>query len=104
MYFDAIKNLQEITLPYVIRKDLPVGTVMTVLTKEEQIIHDANKTGYIFSRDSTTVFNIFKECTQDTDTDTWIKNIRCGMLAMHALQDNYDGHAEARMRVTTATI
>ena len=71
-------------------KDSPVGTVMTTLTREEQIINNANRTRYVLSLDSTTVLNILKECTQDTYSNTWIKNIRCGMLAMQALQDHYD--------------
>ena len=77
---------------------------MKTLTKEKQIIHNTNRTVYIFSRDLTAVFNIIKECTKDTDTDTWINNIRCGMLEMQALQDHYDGTSEARRRVTTATM
>ena len=103
-YFDSIKNLQVIPLSYVIRKDLPVEKVMTTLTREEKIIHNSNTTVYIFSRDLATVLNILKECTQDTDADTWINNIWCGMLAMQALQYNYDGPSEERSRVTTAII
>ena len=71
-------------------KDSSVGTVMTTLTREEQIINNANRTRYVLSLDSTTVLNILKECTHDTYANTWIKNIRCGMLAMQALQDHYD--------------
>ena len=82
-----------------IRKGLLVGAAITTLTIEEQIIHNANRTGYIFSRDLTTLLNILKECTQDTDANTWIKNTRCSMLAMQALQDHYDGPAEERIRV-----
>ena len=69
-YFDSIKNLQGISLLHMIRKDLPVGVVITTLTRGDKMIHNLKRTGYIFSLDLTTVLNIFKEFTHDTDADT----------------------------------
>ena len=69
-YFDSIKNLQGISLLYMIRKDLPVGVVITTLTRGDKMIHNLKRTGYIFSLDLTTVLNILKEFTHDTDADT----------------------------------
>ena len=101
-YFDSVKNTRGVPLSYVIRKDLPAGTDVAALSRHDQLIHNAQITGFFFDRDSEKVINIIKESLLDTEAESWIRNIKCGRAAMKALQGHYDGPAEARNRIATA--
>ena len=102
MYFDSITNLKGAPLSYVIRKDLVETADLAAMTRKEQIIYNSPLTGFVFNLDSKTVLSIIKECTLDSDAETWIKNIRCGREAMKILQKHYDGPDEARKRLDAA--
>ena len=102
MYFDSLKNLQNVPLSYVIRKDLPVGTLLTSLERKEQLIYNAPLNGFLYNKDNTTVGNIIRECCLGTEAESWIANIRGGRQAMIALRTHYDGPDEARKRLSSA--
>ncbi len=102
LYFDSITNLRGVPMAYVIRKDLPAGTDIATLERKDQIIYNAPLNGFVFDIDTKTVLSILKESTIDTEAETWIKNIKCGRLAMKALQQHYDGDDEKRKRLDTA--
>ena len=101
-YFDSILNQRGVPLSYVIRKDLPNGVTTATLSRHEQLVYGAQLTGFFFELDTVKVLNILKECLLDSEAESWIKNIKCGRLAMKALQDHYDGPAEGRNRISTA--
>ena len=102
MYFDSITNLRGIPMSYVICKDLQVGVDINELSRKEQIIYNAPLNGFVFDIDTKSILAILKECTLNTDAETWIKNIRCGREAMRALQLHFDGPDESRKRLDTA--
>ena len=96
LYFDSIYNLRGVPLSYVIRKATPTTRA---LSRKEQIIYNGALHGFVFDMDSKSVLSVIKECTLDTEAETWIRNIRCGRAAMQALQHHYDGVDEARKRL-----
>ncbi len=102
MYFDSLLNLRGVPLVYVIRKDTPPGTDKNTFSRKDQIIHNSPLQGFVFDMDTKTVLSVLKECTLGTEAETWIKNIKCGRVAMQALQRHYDGTDEARKRLDTA--
>ena len=102
LYFDSITNLRGVPMSYVIRKGLPNGTDIATLDRKEQIIYNAPLNGFVFDIDSKAVLSILKECTLDTEAETWIKNIKCGRIAMTSLQEHYDGVDEKRKRLDSS--
>ena len=102
MYFDSLKNLQNIPLSYVIRKDLGAGVVIDPNDRKKQMIYHASLNGFLFNKDNTTVGNIIRECCLGTDAESWITNINGGREAMTALRSHYDGPDEAKKRLNSA--
>lgn len=98
LYLDSIKNQKGIPMSYVIRKDLPVGTVLGTLSRNDQIIYNAKLSGPIFDNDSKNVLSVIKESVMNTNGDQWIKRAKCGRKAMQAMQSHYDGSAEGERR------
>ena len=47
-----------------------------------KIIYQASLVNNMFTRDSRKVLDIIKELTLGTDTETWIKDIKCGRKVM----------------------
>ena len=52
----------------------------------------------MFTRDSRKVLDIIKELTLETDAETWIRGLKCGIKAMQELQAHYDGTSEGSLR------
>ncbi len=102
LYFDSILGSNNVPLSYVIRKDLPPGTVWDQLENKVQKIHNAPLQGFVFNIDTKKVMTVIKETCLGTEAEPWIKNIKCGREAMRALQLHYDGNDEAKKRLTDA--
>ena len=56
----------------------------------------------MFTRDSRKVVYIIKELIIGTDSETWIKGIKCGRKAMQELQAHYEGKSEGSQRKQVA--
>ena len=102
LYFDSVLGSNGVPLSYVIRKDLPVGTVWNQLENKVQKIYNAPLQGFVFDIDTKKVMTLIKETCLGTEAEPWIKNIKCGRAAMQALQLHYDGADEAKKRLTDA--
>ena len=76
-------------LSYIIRKD--ASSPEDIEIRDVQIIYQANIFGNLFTRHSSKVLDILKELTLGTDSETWIKGLKCGRKAMQELQYHYDG-------------
>ena len=92
----AGKNSCGVSLSYFIRKNMP--STKDSEKRDIKIIHQASLVGCMFARDSRKVINIIKELTLGTESETWIKGLKCGRKAMQELQDNYDGTSEGSRR------
>ena len=100
-YFTSVRNPRGIPYAYVIRKDDQDHNFMD-LDREQQIMFNAPLQGAMFKRNSKYVLRILKELCTDTNAETWIKGIRCGRVAIKALQTHYDGTAEGERRKEVA--
>jgi hypothetical protein len=98
-YLLSVKNSLGIPLAYVIRKP----TLDHELDpRTRALINNATHTGALFRADSQTVLSLLKSLTTGTDAENWIQGVTCGKSAMKALQDHYDGDAEAEKRKQAA--
>ena len=102
VYLESVISSCGAPLSYVIRKDLPVGTAWNNLDETQQRIYTPNIQGFAFNIDSKTVLTLLKELCLGTESEVWIKNIKCGREAMEALRTHYDGPDEARKRTLEA--
>ena len=75
-------------LSYFIRKDTSIPEDSE--KRDLQIIYQANIVGNMFTRDSMNVIDILKELTLGTDSETPIKDLKCGRKAIQELQAHYD--------------
>ena len=64
-------------LSYVIRKDR--SSPEDSENRDVQIIYQASLVGGIFTRGSMKVLDIFKELSLGTDSEAWIKVLKCGI-------------------------
>ena len=95
-YFTSRKKSCGVPLSYVTRKDTP--STKDSENRDAQIIYQASLVRNMFTRDSRKVLNIIKELNLGTDSETWIKVLKCGRKAMHELQAQYDGTPEGACR------
>ena len=79
-------------LSHVIRK--VTSSLRDSENRDVQIIYQASLIGNMFTRDSKKVLDILKELTLRTDTENFIKSLKCGRKAMQELQAQYDGTSE----------
>ncbi|GFH56845.1 hypothetical protein CTEN210_13321 [Chaetoceros tenuissimus] len=98
----VISNANGAPLSYVIRKDLPPNTNWNSLDKLQQRIYTPVLQGFAFNLDTKEVLTLMKELCLGTDAEVWIKNIKCGRLAMIALHKQCDGPDEAKKRTLEA--
>ena len=63
-------------LSYFIRKD--TSSPKDSENRDVKIIYQASLVGKIITRESRKVIDILKEPTLVTDSETWIKGIKCG--------------------------
>ena len=56
----------------------------------------------MFARDSRKCLDILKELTLGTDSEIWIKGLKCVRKAMQELQAHYDGTLEVVRRKQVA--
>lgn len=99
-YLLSLRNVQGIPLVYVIRKNNSMEIELDDRTRK--LVSSAPLQGVVFRNDSQRVLLIIKSLTTGTDAENWIKGISCGRMAMRALQDHYDGSAEAEKRKEAA--
>ena len=66
--------------------------------RDVKIIYQASLVGNMFTRYSSKVIDILKELTLGTDSETWIKGLKCVINAMQELQPHYDGTSEGAQR------
>ena len=78
------------------RKDTP--STDDDKNKDVQIIHQASLVGNIFTMESRKVLDILKELTLVTDTETWIKGLKCGIKSIQELKEHCDGTSEGVRR------
>jgi len=98
IYLNSIVSKNGAPLSYVIRKDLDEGTEWESLDRKTRQIHSASLEGFTFNIDSKRVLTLLKELCLDTEAETWFRNIKCGRVAMKALQIHYDGSDESKRR------
>ena len=102
LYLNSIMSSCGAPLSYVIRKDLDPETEWNSLDSDAQKIHAAPLEGYTFNIDSKQVLSLLKDLCLNTGAETWFRNIKCGRLAMKALQRHYDGPDERHKRIEEA--
>ena len=102
LYLNSIRSDCGAPLSYVIRKDLDEDIEWDSLDREVQKIHAAPLEGFMFNLDSKQVLSLLKELCLNTGAETWFRNIKCGRLAMKALQKHYDGPDERHKRIEEA--
>lgn len=73
-----------------------------IMDREQEIIYNTELKGIMFERDSRKVLSILRELTNGTDSETCMKNKKCGRIAMMALQAHYDGESEGVRRKQVA--
>ena len=98
--FTSMKNSRGVPLSYFIIKDMSSPKYSE--KRYVQIIYQASLDGNMFTRDSRKVLDILKEMTLGTDSETWIKGLKCIRKAIQELQDHYDGTAEGSRRKKVA--
>lgn len=98
VYLESVISSTGAPLSYVVRKDLPVGTAWNTLDEVQQRVYTPSVEGFAFNIDSKTVLTLIKELCLGTESEVWIKGIKCGRQAMKALRAHYDGPDEARKR------
>jgi len=102
LYLNSIISSCGAPLSYVIRKDLDPDMEWNSLDPDVQKIHAAPLEGYTFNLDSKKVLSLLKDLCINTGAETWFRNIKCGRLAMKALQKHYDGPDERHKRIEEA--
>ena len=94
-YLMAKKGVNGIPLFYVIRPNLPPGTTLNTLNRDEQLIHAAALTGPAFVEDNKAVFTVLNTCCLEQNAANWIqprhKRSSNGRAAMEDLRRHYDG-------------
>ena len=100
--FMAGKNSCGVSLSYFIRKNIP--STKDSEKRDIKIIHQASLVGCMFARDSRKVINIIKELTLGTESETWIKGLKCGIKVMQEIQANYGGTSEGVIRKKFARV
>ena len=99
-YFAVIKNIQRLTLAYIIRNTpAPPGIG---IDREQDTIQNSPIQGNMFSCDTKKVVAILNELTVDTDDKTWMKGKLYGIEAILALQNHYDSKSDGERRIKLA--
>ena len=106
-YLMAQASVDGIPLFYVIRPDLPAGTTLASLPRDQQLIYGASLQGPAFERDNKKVFRTLNALTVSENATNWIsdqiKRRQNGRAAMEALRAHYDGTDGRYKRKTQAT-
>ena len=76
-------------LSYVIITDTPSPKYSE--NRDVKTIYLASLVENMFTRDSRKVLGIIKELVLGTDSESWIKGLKCGKEEMQELQSHYDG-------------
>ena len=88
------------SLSYFIRKDRPI--LEDSENRDMKIIYQAILVGNMFIRNSRKVLDILKKLTLVTDSETWIKGLKCDRNSMQEIQAHYDGTPEEARRKQVA--
>ena len=82
-FVTARGNIRGVPISYVIRKD--TSSPEESENRDVQIIDQASLVGKMFTIYSRKVLYILKELTFGTDSETWIKGIKCNRKSMQEL-------------------
>ena len=63
-------------------------------TRDSQIIHNETLEGNMFIRESNKILGNLREIIIGTDSEIWIKGIKCVRNAIQKLQEHYHGTSE----------
>ena len=88
-YFPPREKNCGVLLSYFIRKDTP--STKDIENRNVQIIYQEIIVGNIFTIDSMKVLYVLREPTLVTDSETWIKGIKCGRKSIQEIQAHYYG-------------
>ena len=75
-------------LSYVARKDYTRGVYDT--TRDEEILYHTSLDGPMFDQYYNKVMWLINDLTIETPVEVWIKQVKCGCVAMQNFQDHHD--------------
>ena len=83
-YLSSVYNTRDLLLIYVVGKEWTKN--VADVTREEEILHHTSLNGPMFGQYSKNLMRIIKELTIGTPERVWIKQFKCGCVAMHKLR------------------
>ena len=99
-YFASRENSRGVPLSYVIINY--TSSPKYSENRDVQIIYQSSLVGNMFTRYQRKVLDILKELTLGTDSETWIKSLKCGRNSIQELQAYYYGTSEGSWRKQVA--
>lgn len=90
-------------LDYVVRRDVPPGWVP--LDRDDRLVYGSPLEGANYDADNTSVFQIIKQWTLNTQAFTWVRPFdrnQDGRAAINALRAHYDGPGEVAKNLAKA--